>query len=121
MKQLIKKAGESISDFCYNECMAYCCKKGTIPLTLKEIGFLKPTKLAQYIDRTSMILPCPRLIENKCTVHDSKGRPKVCKEFPLSIVEGKIHISGGCYAVIHGKLYKHIADMKRKGYEVIID
>lgn len=116
------KARKSIGRFCYEECNAYCCRKGALPIKVKELKLLgkeKHTSLIFYKNKLSIVLPCPSLKENKCTIHENEGRPEVCKEFPIFIKGNKVKIVGMCLAVRNGLLYPYIKQFRSLGYEVI--
>jgi len=114
------KARESLSSYCYEECLAFCCRKGFLLLSEKEVKLLKmKTDDLQIlpVDRRYILnlsKGCPNLINYKCTIHKNKARPKACKEFPLFIKGNTIIISEDCPAI--NKLYPFLAEFKRLGF-----
>jgi hypothetical protein len=124
VERLAISARKSISSYCYNECLAYCCRRGYLLLSEKEVNLLK-------IDITTLkILPvdkryifnlstgCPNLKKYKCIIHTNPDRPKTCKEFPLFISEKTIIITEDCPAVKDNMLYPFLAEFKKMGYEI---
>jgi Fe-S-cluster containining protein len=128
-ESIAEKARKSLSKFCYEECRAYCCRKGYLVLTKKEAGLIIGKKggvqLKQLDDgRYSLFMggsPCPALDKSSftCTIHKKRGRPKVCKDYPVFISGDKVKLSGRCPAVKQGKLYPYIVLWKRAGCRVV--
>jgi hypothetical protein len=124
-ESLAISARESISSYCYNECLAYCCRKGYLLLSEKEVNLL------QMDIKNLVILPvdkryifnlskgCPNLKEYKCIIHKNPERPKACKEFPLFICENTIVVTEDCPAVKQDMLYPYLAEFKARGYTLI--
>ncbi len=79
-----------------------------------------PVKTIDYLTHVSFMLPCPRLIENKCMVHKKLNRPQTCKDFPISIVDDSIVINAGCFAVKEGKMFPYIKKLQVKGAKIIM-
>ncbi|MBS3122682.1 YkgJ family cysteine cluster protein [Candidatus Woesearchaeota archaeon] len=129
---IANKARKSISKFCYEECKSYCCRKGYLVLTEKEIKLvthgrqkeLEKTPILKKLDNGKYSLffggkdePCPALKNFKCTIHKSKNRSSTCKNFPL-FVEGKyIRLSPRCLAVKQDKLYPFVRQLIKLGYK----
>lgn len=124
-EKLAISARKSISSYCYNECCAYCCRKGFLLLSRKEINILKLDINAltilpvdkRYIFNLSK--GCPNLKDYKCIIHKNSKRPKACKEFPLFIFGKTIIITEDCPAVKQNLLYPFLAEFKSMGYELI--
>ena len=126
-------ARESISNYCYSECRAYCCRRGYILLTGKEVGLMKgarkedlqviPVDLENeegFVFDLGMGEGCPNLKDYKCTIHKDPKRPKACKEFPLFIWDDKtVMVTYACPAVKEAKLYPFLAEFKRRGYKLV--
>jgi len=133
-KQLALKARQSLSNYCYTECNAYCCRKGYLQLTPKEADLLSnnnkkelieknaltPIQGGKYIlDLASKDLGCPQLQDYKCNIHTNPARPLACKEFPLFICGTRtIRLSRRCPAVRDNLLYPYLAQFKVMGYEI---
>jgi len=134
-ERIADEARRAISDFCINECGAYCCKKGYIMVRehqLKQIAteekrkvLEKENKIKEFpfsgkfqIDFTNSLGGCPALKNNKCTIHKNPIRPKVCHEFPIFVFVDHIKISSKCPAHQNNKLYPFIKKLKEIGYEI---
>lgn len=134
IERLAKKARESISDFCINECHAYCCRKGylIVPENVanlmsgknKEKLILEKT-LKELIDGKFSINfenslgGCPSLKDSKCLIHENKERSITCKDFPIFILGKKIKISNRCPAKKLNKFFKFEHEAKKLGYEIV--
>ncbi len=134
IKNLANKARKSISKYCYEECNAYCCRKGYLPLNDKEVRFVLKDKLVEYcingqVKRTDsgysffmgeLDRHCPCLVDNKCTIHKSKQRPQCCQDFPVFVdYKNKlIKLSPRCFAVKERKLYSYEAEFIRLGFKL---
>ncbi len=131
---IANKARKAISKFCYEECHAYCCRKGYLILTHKEadlvtqrhtremiaskmINELKDGKLSMYMGKTDS--PCPSLKDYKCAIHTRKNRPLVCRQFPIFIEDKVVRLSHRCPAVGSGLFYPYITKWKSLGYTII--
>ena len=126
------EARNSISNYCFSECKAYCCRKGYLLLSSKEKdlvvgdhikeltdnGCLVKTEKGEYsLDLDSKHEGCPSLDGHKCRIHKELDRPKACKDFPLFIWENKIiRMSQRCPAVMNNLLYPYLAEFKSMGY-----
>jgi Fe-S-cluster containining protein len=127
-------ARKSISSYCYKECLAYCCRRGYLLLSEKEVTLMKDTKIAdlkimpkdleadneRYIFNIGLKPQgCPNLIKYKCTIHKNPERPKACKEYPLFIFENTVIVTDECPAVKENMLYPYLAKFKALGYTII--
>lgn len=124
-ESLAISARESISSYCYNECLACCCRKGYLLLTEEEVNLLQ-LKIKDLtilpIDKRyvfNLSKGCPNLKEFKCMIHKNIDRPKVCKEFPLFICEDAIVVTEDCPAIKQNMLYSYLAEFKSMGYKLI--
>ena len=135
--KLAVAARESISNYCYTECMAYCCRRGYLLLSEEEVGLMRNTHIEDL--KVMPIRPeiqndakryifsigahgkgCPNLTDFKCVIHKNPKRPKACKEFPLFIWENKtIVITDDCPAVKENQLYSYLAEFKKMGYKLV--
>ncbi len=130
------EARRAISDFCINECKAYCCKKGYIMVRRHQLNQIatkqkeeileKEGKIKEFpfsgkfqIDFANSLGGCPALKDNKCTIHKNPERPRVCHEFPIFVHLDKIKISGKCPAYQNNKLYPFIKKLTELGHEII--
>jgi Fe-S-cluster containining protein len=130
---LATKARKSINRFCFEECNAYCCRKGYLVLTKEESELVTQEKLIyllknKIIKKTDseryalQINPCAALKDNKCMIHNNSDRPKVCNDFPLFLWANKIiHVSNRCLFVKQGLLYPYLAKFKIEGYKLSYD
>jgi Fe-S-cluster containining protein len=133
--RVLQKARKSISIFCAQECKSYCCRKGYLVLSGKEIDIvtqnrraeLEKKKLLSSLDNGKRSLymgnyenPCPSLLDCKCIIHKKKHRPKACKEFPIILKDNTIFFSTRCLAVKQNFFYALISRLKHLGYKVII-
>ena len=50
-EKLANEARNAISDYCFNECKAYCCRKGYILLTKEEADLLTHNKTEELIEK----------------------------------------------------------------------
>jgi len=129
VENILNKARNSIGRFCYSECMAYCCRKGTLKVTKEEAkliagdsfeALLKEGRLHEINDKKLYFIDlnrgCPALEGSKCTLHNNPKRPAICRDFPIFVNENKVQIDPKCYAVMKGMLYPYTSWIKRKGY-----
>jgi len=128
-------ARESLSSYCYTECKAYCCRRGYLILSAKEVSLMKDTlkedlkimpirtesdKKRYIFNLGSGINGCPNLTDYKCTIHTNLSRPKACKEFPLFIWKNKtVLVTDECPAVKENKLYSYLSEFKAMGYKIV--
>ncbi|HKL23376.1 MAG TPA: YkgJ family cysteine cluster protein [Candidatus Nanoarchaeia archaeon] len=134
-ERIANQARRAISDFCINECRAYCCRKGYIMVRenqLKQIStdeqrkiLKKEEKIKEFpfsgkfqIDFTNSLGGCPALKNNKCKIHKNPIRPRVCHEFPIFVFVDHIKISSKCPAYKNNKLYPFIKKFKELGYKI---
>ena len=130
-ERIANDARRSLSKYCYEECSAYCCRKGYLVLTEKEADIVTQGKKDEMIKegrikelkdgKYSMNLSpnCPSLVDNKCIIHKSHSRPKACKDFPLFLSTGEFMFSGRCPAVRQGKLIPYSYKLVRNGMKYI--
>jgi Fe-S-cluster containining protein len=124
-ERLAISARESLSSYCYKECLAYCCRKGYLLLSEKEVNLLcldiKDLTIMPIDKRYIFNLGkgCPNLINYKCIIHKNSKRPKACREFPLFISEDKIIITEDCPAIKANMLYPFLAEFKAMGFTLI--
>ncbi len=122
-----KKARRSISRFCYEECNAYCCRKGFLILSKEQLDLVTKNVAKDIVkvspDEWSMKLSpaCPCLIDNKCSIHDQEKRPKACCDYPLFLYEKTYRLSDGCLAVMRNKFYKFEIQMHKLGYKRVYE
>ena len=127
------EARNSISSFCFEECHAYCCRKGYLPLNGKELKAVTKGNLPESKeqvkkmgeDKYSLYMgqsdkPCPSLSEWKCSIYKDNNRPKVCAEYPIFLDQKKkeVKLSPRCLAVREGKFYGYEAEMLALGYKI---
>jgi len=126
-ESIANKARKSISNYCYKECKAYCCRKGYLVLTKKQLDLITKSKKAKdqviqiVFDSYSLNLSpsCPSLKDFKCTIHKNIDRPTTCKEFPVFIERNTVKLSGRCPAVKQGKFYPYVHEWIKLGYNII--
>lgn len=132
--KLANEARESISDFCIDECHAFCCRDGFIKLKPAEVelylgnkrnifindGSLKEMWGGKYIFNFKNSLGgCPQLKDFECLIHSNPNRSNTCKEFPIFILGKQIKISNRCPAKKAGKFFKFEKEAIKKGYEIV--
>ena len=126
---LASKARKSLSSYCMNECNALCCRKGFINISLKEAKRITQKKVNEfevlgYLFRKNgryalnLGMACPSLKDNKCTIHKSRNRPKVCSDFPVFIEGNEIKLSMNCPAVANNFLYPYEKKFIKLGYKI---
>ncbi|MBU0536273.1 MAG: YkgJ family cysteine cluster protein [Nanoarchaeota archaeon] len=135
-EKIALNARKAISSFCYEECKAYCCRKGYLVLNGWEADLITDKMVDKHIqdgsirkfgeDRYSFFLgltdqPCPQLKDFKCRIHKNPKRPKACREFPVFVDEANktVRLSHRCLAVKQGKFYAFESQWAKKGYNVI--
>ncbi|MBT3985116.1 hypothetical protein HOD38_00415 [archaeon] len=126
-EQIATKARKSISKFCFEECSAYCCRKGYIILSKEELDLIKGKEevVVENIKEGKFTLflgaTCPALKPDfKCKIHKNALRPQTCKDFPIFIKGEKIGLSGRCLAVKQDKFFPFIKQWNKLGYQVYI-
>lgn len=126
--KLANKARNSIGKYCMEECNSLCCREGTINLTNKEMKLITGDKAYDpnpiYISpkkeiQLNLKIGCPCFIDNKCSIHNKRNRPNICKEFPLFIKQNKIILSHDCPAVQENKLYPYLCKFKQMGFIIV--
>jgi Fe-S-cluster containining protein len=130
-EQVAKQARDAISRYCLEECPAYCCRKGSISLTAKEMTLLVGADEQALIQNHILVKVgdkysfkatfdhgCPKLRDNKCTIHDNPDRPLVCRNYPLFISGKTINLSSSCFAVKTSILYPYIRKFRQLGYTI---
>lgn len=134
-EELALNARKSLSNYCYSECMAYCCRRGYLLLSVEEVGLMRNTRIEdlkimpirskndpkRYIfNLGSKGLGCPNLSQYKCVIHTNPARPKACREYPLFIWKhNTIVITDECPAVKENRLYPFLAEFKQMGYKLV--
>ena len=126
INKLADKARNSISKYCYEECKAYCCRKGYLPLTKEQAKFFKEKikdktllkKLPKGDYSLNLKNGCPQLKDFKCTIYTSKLKPACCSDFPIFIEKNLIRFSPRCPAVKAGKFYPYIKQFLKLGFNV---
>lgn len=134
INKLANEARERISDFCIDECHAFCCREGFIKLKPGEVDFYIGDKIKTLINENSLkeiwngkyilnfknsLGGCPQLKDNKCMIHSHKERSNTCKDFPIFILGKQIKISNRCPAKKAGKFFKFEKDAIAERYEIV--
>ena len=126
---LANNARSSISNYCINECNAFCCRKGFLDISIKEADLITNNKINQFEKSKNIIKKedtfaldlnktCPSLINSKCTIHTNPRRPKMCQEFPIFVKEKEITFSQGCPAVRNKMFYPFETQFLELGYKL---
>lgn len=133
-EQIASKARRALSKYCYEECKAYCCRRGYLTLDESNIQIVSQGQHYKLIKNQTISilengkfslfmgnydLPCPSLKDNICMIHKNRKRPKACKDFPIVIKDTTAFISSRCPAVADGILYQYIYKLKQLGLEII--
>lgn len=126
INSFLDDARKSIGEFCMNECNAYCCRKGYLVLSEREVklmikDFSHPglKKLEDGTYSFDLKTGCPQLSGSKCLVHKDPGRSPTCSKFPIFLRENKkVHFSSRCPAVKGNKFYGVIAELIQDGYKI---
>ncbi len=137
IEKLAKEARESLSDFCINECKAYCCRKGYLIVQDEELNLITKNIREKLLEEGSVkemwngkftlnfgnsIGRCPALDSKfRCKIHGNDKRPLTCKDFPIFILGKKIKISPRCPAKKENKFFKFEKEAKNLGYEIVND
>ena len=134
--KIANKARKSISKFCFEECKAYCCRKGYLVLTKYEVNKvtqrrtreLEKIKLLKKLENGNFSLnmgkndfPCPSLQGYKCLVHKSLKRSKTCSDFPIFIEAEYVKLSPRCLAVKEGLFYPFVKQWMELGFKILKD
>ena len=126
---------KSISSYCINDCKSYCCRKGYLVMSKKQLDVVINNKKEEYKEqvkelkngKVSLFLgssgkPCPSLRKDfKCGIHSNPERPKACRDFPIFLKkESKtVLLSPRCLAVRTNMLYPHIKRFELLGYKIV--
>lgn len=141
MEEIDKLADEvrnGLSDFCINECKAFCCREGHLivsdeeldliandenkkNLLLKEGSVMEKMFGKNLLNFKNSCGSCPALNLNslKCRIHSNEKRPRTCRDFPIFIVGKEIKISSRCPAKAEGKFYGFEKKAKELGYNIV--
>ena len=135
IEKLADVARNSISNFCMNECHAFCCREGYILIHYQELDLMATKKLQEKLEKDGTIRElwdgkfslnfsnsktgCPALKKGLCKIHSNPKRPNVCKNFPIFIDRNEVKISKRCLAVQKGMLEDFREEAKELGYEII--
>ncbi len=133
-EEIADSARSSISDYCMNECKAFCCSKGYLVLSKKEMiltigdkqgeledtGFLTPMENDEYALNLGNPGSCPSLNKSNsaCVIHKNPGRNLACKKFPIFIEDKKVRFSDRCPAVKANKFYPYIKEFIALGFKI---
>jgi len=133
-EKIAKAARKSISRFCFEDCKAYCCRKGYLNLAPGNIELVTQGRRKELEDKNiisklsefnySLYLGnhdvyCPSLKDNKCIIHKSSKRPLACKNFPLFLEGSNLRLSNRCLAVKNGLLFPYIHKLIKLGYKLL--
>ncbi|MFW6014400.1 MAG: YkgJ family cysteine cluster protein [Candidatus Nanoarchaeia archaeon] len=129
MKNIIDEARLSIGKFCYEECMAYCCRKGRLDVTKEEIQLIAGNSFNKLLEEgriykknenegytINLNKGCPALSESKCTIHNEPKRPAICRDFPIFVKGKTVQINQRCYAAMKGYFYPFISRLEKEGF-----
>jgi hypothetical protein len=131
---LADEARNSISKYCFEECHAYCCRKGYLVLKPEEVdtvtqgrkeellekGILKKLKTDYSLFMGNYDQPCPSMDEKcMCKIHKSPFRSKVCADFPLFIEGDLVRLSIRCPAVKENLLFPFVKQLQALGFKII--
>ncbi|MFC1722871.1 YkgJ family cysteine cluster protein [Nanoarchaeota archaeon] len=124
IQSILDQARASISDFCINECHAYCCRKGYLVLTPEQVAVTMQGRDQEYIDNGSLKLmsdgnfslymnkhPCPSLKDNMCMIHNNRLRSDTCRIFPIHVENNTIRISTRCLAGKQDLFYPFVSQL----------
>jgi Fe-S-cluster containining protein len=123
----------SIGAYCFSECKSFCCRSGYIQLTSEEadlltdmhkdnIKLLRKGLDGSYLINLKWNSGCPRLKENRCSIHNNPLRPSPCREFPLFFNDDlTIRVAERCPAVANNLLYPFLAQFKRMGFSLVYE
>lgn len=136
VEKIVSEAMKNLSEFCVNECHAYCCRKGYLPLSEEEVtllcqdkkeelfekGFLKKEENGKYLlNFDNNFSGCPRLKNFLCSIHNNPLRPKTCKDFPIFILGKEVKISNRCPGKKRNKFFKFEIEIEKLGYKIVDD
>lgn len=133
-ERLLAKFRKDIGRFCFEECNAYCCRKGYLVLTKKEVELIALEE-KHNLEEKGLIttlndgkfslcihnIACPCLKDNKCLIHHNKARPKICKEFPVyfDLSTKTVLIAKRCFAIQRGMFYPIGKILEKNKYSII--
>ncbi|MBS3107845.1 YkgJ family cysteine cluster protein [Candidatus Woesearchaeota archaeon] len=124
------KARNEISEYCYKECNAYCCRKGYLVLDEAQAKLITSNKIEDFEKNNflkrikdgkfslNLGMTCPKLKDLKCTIHKENIRPEACKNFPIFIFGKMVIFSSRCPAVKEGKFYAYEKRFMQLGYNI---
>ena len=133
-ENIADEARASISDFCINECKAYCCRNGFLIIKPHEIDAVSQGsrdellrgKSLKRLENGSYSLNldaeeggCPSLKGNKCLIHASKLRPKTCGDFPVYVKGDAVFFSPRCLAVKQNRFFPYEKAFIALGYRIL--
>lgn len=138
VERIAEDARNSLGNFCFEECGAYCCRKGYLLLTAsqvklfsekagKELGEIRQLKKIND-DKFSMYMgekdkPCPNLDlkELKCRIHKHPNKPSACSDFPIFVDHEtrSVKLSSRCLAVRKNMFYGHEKEIVMKKYRIV--
>ncbi len=126
------EARNSISNYCINDCHAYCCRKGYLVVNKEDIDTVAQGKTKELIEKgqleenkqgkMALFLGatekgCPSLKDNMCTIYTDGHRPKVCGDFPLFLEKDHVRESPRCLAVKNNLLYPYVKQITMLGFK----
>ena len=128
-EEIAEKARRSISNFCSEECKAYCRRKSYLVLTGEEVDLVAPGVRTRLEDKKIVMKMeenyflnlrngCPCLKDNLCIIHNNSKRPAVCKQFPIFIKDKNIRFSPVCLAVKMDLFYPYVHEFLKLGYNI---
>jgi Fe-S-cluster containining protein len=121
---IAEEARKSIGKYCMEECSSLCCRKGNIDVTDKEMFLITGHHGSVACIKTNgkyllcLENDCPRLKDHKCMIHSQKGRPDICKEFPVFVRGNNIIFSHDCPAVQSNKMYPFEHRFIKEGFHI---
>ena len=132
---IAKKARKSIWKFCSEECGAYCCRKGYLTMTERELSLFAGKRKAELLEKGALKqipdgkysfflgskeIECPHLKDLKCLIHAKHRRPNACKDFPIFIDKKSktVKFSTRCPAVKANLFYPLVHQLKKLGWKV---
>lgn len=136
IEKLADEIRQGLSDFCINECKAFCCREGHLIVRDEELEIIAGDKKDNLIKEGSVqekmfgknllsfknscgSCPALDLKECKCRIHKNPLRPRTCKDFPIFIVGKEIKISSRCPAKNEGKFFKFEKEAEKLGYKIV--
>ncbi len=133
--EIIEKIRKNIGEYCMCNCKSLCCKSGYLPIKNDEelrfiVGderyknrekdsFIEKTKYNGYLLKLTPENPCPKFKNNKCSIYNSKNRPKICREYPISFTKTQVIISPTCPAFENNVMKKELEELKKLGMKII--